>query len=101
MDFFYFGHFNKYLRNKLGQSFFFKYGPFELRQSIRRDLRRSHASALGTTHFHVNIGCHINPIGPTTTFGIQNESRHFEWHDSNMSRATPFGMTYHLLLFYN
>jgi hypothetical protein len=63
------------------KSFFFKSDPFELRQSVRHDLRRSHASSLGVTHFHVNIGCHVNLIGPTTTFGIQNESRHFERRD--------------------
>jgi hypothetical protein len=34
--------FNKYLRNETGQ-FFFKSGPFESHQSVRRDLRRSHA----------------------------------------------------------
>jgi hypothetical protein len=54
----------------------------------------SHASQVGATHFHVDIGCHVNPTGPTTPFGTQNESRHFEWYDSSMSRATPFGMTH-------
>jgi hypothetical protein len=46
-----------------------------------------------TTHFHVDIDCHVNPTGPTTTFGTQNESRHFEWRDSSISHATPFGVT--------
>jgi hypothetical protein len=75
------------------KSFFFKSDPFESRQSVRRDLRRSHTSSLGATHFHVDIGCHVNPTGRTITFGIQNDSHHFEWCDSSMSRVTPFGMT--------
>jgi hypothetical protein len=62
----------------LGKSFFFKSTSFEPRQSVQRGLRRSHASSLGATHFCVDIGCHVNPIDPTITFGIQNESRHFE-----------------------
>jgi hypothetical protein len=74
------------------KSFFFKSDPFESRQSIRRDLQRNHASSLAATHFHVNIGCHVNPTSPTRTFSIQNESRHFEWRDSNMSRIIPFGV---------
>jgi hypothetical protein len=49
---------------------------------------------IDVTHFHVDIGCHVNPTGQTIPFGIQNESRHFKWRDSNMSRATPFGVTY-------
>jgi hypothetical protein len=75
------------------KSFFFKSDPFESCQSVRRDLRRSHTSSLGATHFHVDIGCHVNPIDLTITFGIQNDSHHFEWCDSSMSRVTPFGMT--------
>jgi hypothetical protein len=43
------------------------------------------------TNFHMDIGCHVNRIDPTTPFGIQNESHHFE---SSMSRATSFGVTY-------
>jgi hypothetical protein len=46
------------------------------------------------THFHVVIGCHVNLIGPTTPFDTQNESRYFEWRDSSMSCATPFGVTH-------
>jgi hypothetical protein len=66
----------------LNKSFFFKYVPFKSRQSVWRDLRRSHASSLNVTHFHVDIGCHINLTGPTTAFEIQNKSRHFKWRDS-------------------
>jgi hypothetical protein len=51
-----------------------------------------HAGSLDATHFHVDIGCHINLTGLTITFGIQNELCHFEWRDS-MSRATHFGVT--------
>jgi hypothetical protein len=69
--------FNKYLRNE-SDNFFFKFDLFELCQSVHRDLRRGHVNSLGMTHFHVNIGCHVNPIDPTITFGIKNESRHFE-----------------------
>jgi hypothetical protein len=39
----------------------------------------SHASPSGATHFHMGIDCHVNPIGPTTTFDTQNESRHFKF----------------------
>jgi hypothetical protein len=46
------------------------------------------------THFHVDIRCHINSIGPTTFFVTQNESHHFEWHDFIMSRAIPFSVTH-------
>jgi hypothetical protein len=53
----------------------------------------SHANAHSATHFHVNIGYHVNPIGPTP-FGIQNESPHFEWRDSNMSRTTLLDVTH-------
>jgi hypothetical protein len=60
---------------------FFKSDHFESRQFVRRDLQRSYASLLGATHPHVDIGYHINPTGPTTTFGIQNESRYFELRD--------------------
>jgi hypothetical protein len=46
-----------------------------------------------TTHFHVDIRCHVNLIGLTTLFGIKNESHYFKcrnlvvppilvWHDS-------------------
>jgi hypothetical protein len=56
--------------------FFFKSVPFESCQFVRRDLRRSHTSSLGMTHFHVDIGCHVNLTSPITIFGIQNESRH-------------------------
>jgi hypothetical protein len=52
------------------KSFFSKSVPFKLRQSVRCDLQRSHASSLGATHFHVDIRCHINSTGPTITFGI-------------------------------
>jgi hypothetical protein len=75
------------------KSFFSKSDPFGSRQSVRCDLRRSHSSSLGATHFHVDIGCYVNPIDLTITFGIQNDSHHFEWCDSSMSHVTPFGMT--------
>jgi hypothetical protein len=35
------------------------------------------------THFHVDIRCHVNLIGPIT-----------KWRDSNISRATPFDVTH-------
>jgi hypothetical protein len=46
------------------------------------------------SHLHMDIGCHVNSIDPTTSFGTQNESCHFKWRDSSMSRATPFDMTH-------
>jgi hypothetical protein len=46
--------------------------------SVRRDLQRNYNSLLDVTHFHVNIGCHINPISFTITFGVQNEPHRFE-----------------------
>jgi hypothetical protein len=58
--------------------FFSKYDPFESRQFIRRDLQRSHTNAHSVTHFHTDINCHVNLIDPTTPFGTQNESHHFE-----------------------
>jgi hypothetical protein len=70
------------------KSFFSKSDPFESHQSVRRNLRISHASAHGVTHFHVDIDCHINPTGPTTSFSTQIESHHFEWCDSSTSH--PF-----------
>jgi hypothetical protein len=42
----------------------------------------------------MDIGCHVNPTGPTTPFGTQNESHHFDCLDSSMSHATPFGVTH-------
>jgi hypothetical protein len=29
----------------------------------------SHATLLDVTHFHVDIGCHVNPVSPVITFG--------------------------------
>jgi hypothetical protein len=67
----------------------------------------SHSSQVGATNEGVapcalarltstwTSGCHVNPTGSTTPFGIQNELRHFDWRDSSMSRATtPFGVTH-------
>jgi hypothetical protein len=68
----------------------FKSDIFESSQSS--DVR-SHAISLGATHFYMDIGYNINPISHTTTFDIQNESRHFERRDSSMSRDTPFDVT--------
>jgi hypothetical protein len=48
----------------------------------------------GVTHFHVNIGCHVNLISLTTPFATQNKSRHFDLRDSSMSRVTPFDLTH-------
>jgi hypothetical protein len=76
------------------KSFFFKSDRFESRQSVRRDLWKSYASAHGMTHFHIDIGCHVNPIGATTPFDTQNKSRHFEWCDSSMSSSTPLHVTH-------
>jgi hypothetical protein len=63
------------------------------------------------THFHMDISCHVNPIGPTTHFGTQNKSRHFKLRDYESRHAfggvTHFGsiskvcFNYHLLFFYN
>jgi hypothetical protein len=39
---------------------------------------QSHAIYNYTTHFHVDIRCHVNLIGLTTLFGIQNESHYFK-----------------------
>jgi hypothetical protein len=66
----------------------------------------------GATHFHVYIGYHVNSTGLSAPFSTQNESHHFDWRDSRMSRAIHFGVThfgsksaiyfpYHLLFFYN
>jgi hypothetical protein len=67
MDFFlFYPFFNKYSRNESSKKKL-KSVTFESRQSVQRDLQRSHANSLGVTHFHVDIGCHINPTGPTTT----------------------------------
>jgi hypothetical protein len=74
------------------KSFFSKFDIFESRQSIRRDLWKSHVSSLSATHFYVGIGSNINLIGPSIIFGIQNESHHIEWRDSSMSHATSFGV---------
>jgi hypothetical protein len=79
--FFYFDLFKQYLRNKSGQKFFLN--PTLL----------SRASALGATHFHVNIDDLVNLTSPITTFGTQNKSHHFKWRDSSMSDATPFAVT--------
>jgi hypothetical protein len=53
------------------------------RQSVR-----STYEEVTSDHLHDSL-----PIDSTTTFGIQNESRHFEWRDSSMSHATPFCVT--------
>jgi hypothetical protein len=92
--FFYFGLFNQYLRNKSSKKVFFKSSPFESRQSVRHDLSMNHVSAHDVTHFHVDIDCHINLTGSTTSFGTQNELRHFELRDSSMSRATHLDVTH-------
>jgi hypothetical protein len=34
------------------------------------------------TYFYMDIKYHVNLIGPTTPFGTQNESHHFDWRDS-------------------
>jgi hypothetical protein len=94
LRFFLFWSFLKKLRNKLVRNLFPISVPFESRYSIRCDLWRSHISAHGATHFHVDIACYVNPNGPTISFGIQSESRYFEWCDSSMSRATPLDVTY-------
>jgi hypothetical protein len=53
--------------------------PLLSRVSPSNFLWRSYVSSLNATHLYVNIGCHVNLIGFTVTFDIQNESRHFEW----------------------
>jgi hypothetical protein len=67
--------------------------PLLSRASPSNFLWRSHVSSLDATHLYVNIGCHVNLIGFTVTFDIQNESRHFEWRDSSMSHVIPFDVT--------
>jgi hypothetical protein len=44
----------------------------------------------GVTHIHVDIGCHVNLIGPTTLFGTQNEP----CPKGCMSHDIPFGVTH-------
>jgi hypothetical protein len=51
----------------------------------------SRAGALDVTHFQVDINCHINPA---ISFSTQNESHHFYWCDTSMSRATSFCVTH-------
>jgi hypothetical protein len=48
----------------------------------------THVKHRGVTHDHVGIGYHIKLDGPATPFDTHNESRHTDWNDSNMSRAT-------------
>jgi hypothetical protein len=43
---------------------------------------------------HVDIRCHINPVGPVIFFGTQNEPHYFDWRGFSMSRATPLDMTH-------
>jgi hypothetical protein len=69
------------------EHFIFKCDYFQWRQYINVVIF-NHASIFGmisnrvtqnlehTSHFHVNIDCHVNSIGPTSD--IQNKSRHFD-----------------------
>jgi hypothetical protein len=63
----------KKLRNELVQNLFSSSGSFESRQSGWCDWWRSRAMCTSVTHFHINIGCHVNLTGLTTPFSTQNE----------------------------
>jgi hypothetical protein len=91
-----FSYFDTFINNILQMNSgknIFKYGPFQSRSAFGV-IFNSHAKPPGTTHFHVDIGCHVNPAGSTTLFSTQNKSHHFDWRDSNMSHTTSLGVTY-------
>jgi hypothetical protein len=53
--------------------------------SSGRDFQMSHASAHGVIHFHVDICCHVNSIGPSTPFGTS----HIILNGVTLVRAVP------------
>jgi hypothetical protein len=72
----------------------FKTCPSQVVLINLRDLWSSHISVHNVTYLHMDTRCQVNLIGSTTSFDTQNDSRHFKWCDSSMSRVTPFDVTH-------
>jgi hypothetical protein len=83
--------YKKYYINKYDKELFLNITFF---QYTWCDFQQSYTKLVSTTHFHVSIGCHVNLVGLTTPFDIQNKSHHFDWRDSSMSHVTPLSVIY-------
>jgi hypothetical protein len=78
----------------ISQKLYFQSWLFWSRQTSLCGFELGHAKHPSATHGHVGIGCHVNLDGPVMSFGTKNESRHADWHDSNMSCVTSLGVTH-------